>query len=753
MEQVMEEDTATPATPTTPNPPGAVTRRKLRKGTRSCWACKHRKTSCVFVSPQDSACKGCQRRRLPCISQDVPEEEAIAAAGGTRDLNTRLARVEDLMRIVLANTHDATINHEERAPRHGLRLSNPSPHAIKAAPTSASTSPSHPIPPATTERPQQETAPLESALLPRDRHAVPDRSRSPTRVEAIAQQNLFAAFPCTQDAKLLLQEAAEPSFYATLVCTQPHSRLTRQSLAQKPAPALQFPARDAHPVIIARLMLTFAITLQCPCAERLRGLSEPHHGLIQRLTAAASTWVTTPSEMHDTLDSLLCVMLEGVIEASRGSLRRAWAVNRRAMMIAQLMGLHRSHTPLLKRIDPTLDASPKSMWFRIVYIDRHLGILLNLPQGTTENIMASTPTLLDESPLGRFERLLTTVAARIIDRNQGFTPTSVSLTRSIDSELIQASDSMPPSFWRPVDFDGLIPGSLDALLETLRVAAQVYYYGLLIQLHLPHLLHKQARNDNEEYSRMACVSAAREIVTRFTSHRSFNLVSSCSRPVDFLALLASITLLLAHIDAHHRSRPRNILAHQRQSDRSLLEQALERMDLLSNINKDMIGEKSASVIRQLLDIETEAAHGIDYIATATPGDDGRESNDTDEHGNACFRLQIPYLGTIKIACHNSVSKDPWAAPVYPSALPRPTMMVSSDASQSSSDIGVHTGSTGDIEMVTPAHDTRHGTAAQPSQPEVLADFPGITADIENWTFQGIDMAFFNSLVGETSDLY
>lgn len=50
-------------------------RRKLRKGTHSCWECKRRKMRCIFDPGTNSAtCNGCQRRSSQCISQEFPPE-------------------------------------------------------------------------------------------------------------------------------------------------------------------------------------------------------------------------------------------------------------------------------------------------------------------------------------------------------------------------------------------------------------------------------------------------------------------------------------------------------------------------------------------------------------------------------------------------------------------------------------------------------------------------------------------------------
>jgi hypothetical protein len=50
-------------------------RRKIRKGTKSCWECKKRKMKCVYAdssSPADgdAICIGCQRRGFKCVSQE-----------------------------------------------------------------------------------------------------------------------------------------------------------------------------------------------------------------------------------------------------------------------------------------------------------------------------------------------------------------------------------------------------------------------------------------------------------------------------------------------------------------------------------------------------------------------------------------------------------------------------------------------------------------------------------------------------------
>ena len=72
-------------------------RRKIRKGTRSCWPCKRRKVRCSFPSPQSRVCSNCQRRGSICVGQDVPEELITSEPRQDEAIVDRLGRVEALV--------------------------------------------------------------------------------------------------------------------------------------------------------------------------------------------------------------------------------------------------------------------------------------------------------------------------------------------------------------------------------------------------------------------------------------------------------------------------------------------------------------------------------------------------------------------------------------------------------------------------------------------------------------------------------
>jgi hypothetical protein len=92
MELLMNDDNEENST--SPEPDSK--RRKLRKGTRSCWDCKKRKVKCTFKAETDAVCIACARRGAHCVSQEHPEEEAYTGDGRDK-LFERIVRVEALL--------------------------------------------------------------------------------------------------------------------------------------------------------------------------------------------------------------------------------------------------------------------------------------------------------------------------------------------------------------------------------------------------------------------------------------------------------------------------------------------------------------------------------------------------------------------------------------------------------------------------------------------------------------------------------
>jgi Fungal Zn(2)-Cys(6) binuclear cluster domain len=70
-------------------------RRKVRKGTQSCWECRRRKVRCIFAATTDANCENCRRRGTACNSQEYFDEPMPSA--GSNQVKARLGRVEELI--------------------------------------------------------------------------------------------------------------------------------------------------------------------------------------------------------------------------------------------------------------------------------------------------------------------------------------------------------------------------------------------------------------------------------------------------------------------------------------------------------------------------------------------------------------------------------------------------------------------------------------------------------------------------------
>ena len=153
------------------------------------------------------------------------------------------------------------------------------------------------------------------------------------------------------------------------------------------------------------------------------------------------------------------------------------------------------------------------MWFRILFLDRYLCLMLGLPQGCYDRSMATEARLMNDTLLGRLERVHCLVASRILERNETQAgPSHQKLTRELDVELKNAAKSLPSKWWLTPRLEHNTTDSLSLFWETRQLFGQMMHYNLLNQLHLPYML---CQVHTYDYSRLACVNASREMLSRF----------------------------------------------------------------------------------------------------------------------------------------------------------------------------------------------------------------------------------------------
>ncbi|KAK3369995.1 hypothetical protein B0H63DRAFT_305345 [Podospora didyma] len=767
------------------SPSEASKRRKIRKGTRSCWECKRRKIRCTFASDADSICIGCRRRGTQCVSQEFPEEESTPPDRG-RLMGDRIVRVEALIeKLVQQVSTDGRTPTAEPAATRTSSMSSDDLYSINP-------NPGIPTPDSLDSEPQRLFASYEvpSKRLPTPASPTPLRL-APAEYASISKA-LYAAFPCHEDFKILRSSEDTTVTFFNMMTSKSYTDIERDGIATS-SYLFEFPNPKAHPVILARQMLSLANFFQYVHPEFWKNLpvplSENPNDLMWRLANTAIRLVTHNDELLGTVEGLECVMIEGMFLTNSGNLRKGWLTFRRAMVIAQLMGLHRpeSMNPQpLKMIDPKGSIRPAFLWYRIVYADRCLSMMLGLPQGTLDKSMSSPAALASDSPMGQLERIHATIMSRILERNESNAlMREYATTQEIDREIQNSAKLLPSKWWRSPSTDDT--DHQQVFWNTMRRLNQIFHYNLLIQLHLPFMLAETSPEPKPgftkydyNYSKMTCVQASRDILTRFVDFRKTNRIAFCCRSIDFFALMAAMALLLTHLDGHRQKEGFNIFAHSRLGDRAIMEEVLESMEHLNSIKRDVLSEKSADLLRRLLAVEADAAEGRQQYSTSSIcGHD--PTSGTDEN---VLRVAVPYFGVVRIAPEGGISMetpkhpssthtlhgadhtgeteqqinpaDNWDS-VYTGALPSIAGYPSPAAAEMASGQGQHPGS-------DPAQMTQTGLPTPerfyqfaPQFPGAIGSaleeqypYPGLTAGVEDWAFQGVDMAFFDTLMRNTN---
>ncbi|KAK3373867.1 hypothetical protein B0T24DRAFT_527867 [Lasiosphaeria ovina] len=732
-------------------------RRKIRKGTQSCWECKRRKIRCTFVAaPAESVCDGCKSRRLKCVSQAFDDEatttaaaEAAAAGGGAtttptafgKDIGTRLGRIETAVHDLAKRTSAVLPSRlsAEEEPRGGGNTD-----AAKGNEQETNIT--------------RETLPTPSGV----RGGVLFRvsgDQAKDRHDELCR-TLVAAWPKPDELEVVLGFPVSTSVLFHGVICMPYANFLSKGIPT-PRDMLRLPPPGSHPVLVARALLLLAIFMQgiprfaredLGAALGDTALGSTGYGkTISRLAETVNRLVTSNDDLVGSLEGVETIMFESMYHNNAGSLRRAWVTHRRAMVIAQLMGLHRAaaataaagssnNTLMAGRLvhdAETLDRiDPEHMWYRLVISDRYLSLMLGLPQASIDSPYGSLEALEGCIPMERLERMESIAGGLILQRNSGPNIHDLAATREIDRLLQEAAAQMPAQWWLAPNVSDIIgKGNKENFGETLRIMNQFTHYHLLAQLHLPYLLLQTAPGDqNYDYSKMTAVMASREILSRFVAFRGSDAVTAYCRGIDFLAFIASTILGLAHIDARCQQQQQqrvsggstigctasvpHFLAHQRLSDRGLLERTLQGMEKMARGGKDVMAVNIASILQHLLAIEAAAASGVSYSASVSSEGTGEPGEPESEYGggeaaeaDSALRIRIPYFGTITIENRGG---EP-------------------DSASAALD------SQGFFADWEPAYGVDMAETS-------LLFVPGLTADAEDWALQGVDMALFDNLI-------
>jgi hypothetical protein len=396
-----------------------------------------------------------------------------------------------------------------------------------------------------------------------------------------------------------------------------------------------------HPAVIAKRLMMLALCLQqLPSSFDKSALSFPSplppHGsssgvdssiLIIRLWLdAVYALVTCNDDLVANAEGLEALLLQAVVQADAGHLRKAWMMGRKAISMALLLGIHHPQ-PSMATLITSCNGDEKvtretiaSLWFRANCIDRYASLVLGLPPSSKDTTFSSEERTRADSTDDRLGKAYAVCAGLIIDRNEQITmgQDGRSLTLTIERELERTFHLMDDMWWRPPSFTGT--GS--ALSNELMVLnLQVRHHLLVVMLQLPYMLNRGGQGDTQyENSCAACKHACRAVVHRFLRFRSTYRSTITGRQIDYAALLSSTTLLQGHIVKRIGIPPKQDDDHLLTDDLELVDRARQTFQdmAISSGDDDKLSTESSEALGELLryfqnDGEKQSASLIDSL--------------------------------------------------------------------------------------------------------------------------------------------
>lgn len=628
-------------------------------------------------------------------------------------------------------------------------------------------------------------------------HQKSDKNRSIELGKYLALSRvLYESLPAPQDIEIIAKARGDLSSRFYQMLTVPYNDFD-QGDTQSLDSLFERPGSNAHPVLIALYMLRIATFLQHlhpDLHKNIKGLSEPPRQMMSRLFSTAISLVTMNESLINSIEGLECVMLESLWYTNGGNLRKGLVAIRRAVTIAQLMGLHRSsrNPPQCKLLNSEKKVHPKFIWFRIVFAERHLCLMLGLPQSTVDQSMASKDMLENDTPMGRLDRMHCVIASRILQRNQSDPSRhDFALMLELDEELQKAAEDLPKKWWLHSNLATILDNPETLFWDMRRLFHQLFHYTLLNQLHLPYMLRSSINGRENQYSRITCVNASREVLSRFITFRSSDRIAFWCRTLDFLSMMAAITLLIAHLDGHRHAsmspsraqlqqaaRSENFLTHQRPGDRAMIEQVQESMEEVSRRNGDALGARSAELLRRLLSIEAEAAgghrRGVDSVIVRIPATAEDPADEANEEKSNVVSVYIPYFGTVKIAHGGIISKETPTAQKHTADTADQGWIQASETDFADNTVeNLQTWSSIPVDRNS-SNSRQTNTDVRGGKPSVLAPSAGdysnttqensiaegflqqdedllFTTGADDWVYQNVDMAFLDTLTRDVGD--
>ena len=435
-----------------------------------------------------------------------------------------------------------------------------------------------------------------------------------------------------------------------------------------------------------------------------------------RCIEAVDRLVVRDDDFSATLPGIECHLLLSKFHMNEGRLRKSWLINRRAIELAHLAGMHLS-TRKPQPSDALFERRLK-IWCALATSDRNMSFMVGLPYAVADKFFlpqVERRLKSSDSFTEQYMLRIGVIIGHMIDRNQD-SEMSVEATLKLDQELTEAYSAMPDSFL------GLEPGpdeNQEHYLE--RIPLQFMPKALRALLHLPFML-KDPYNPRFNYCHRTAIQAAREALRLYKIIRS-SIRSYLCKTLDFVAFTMTMLLIL-----HLHGSPKDLPDYSKEQD----EQDWELVGGIVSILRKAACDSGGSVAAESAHILGEIYHNR------------CEKEDWDLE--ASCKITVPYFGTITVGAGSkftaSKNKDHTTGASKASASSSSTIPSKRTASQ------IYTPPLSDTATVYSATPTDHspnsgsGTAAQFSN-----SIPSGETSISGY-FGGMEATAFSGLFGD-----
>ncbi|ORY11218.1 hypothetical protein BCR34DRAFT_484560 [Clohesyomyces aquaticus] len=599
-------------------------RKKMRKGTHSCFECRRRKIRCIYPSDNPDVCSECFARGSRCIDQENANPDVIV--DHRKNLRERVSRLEALVDSLLEDKSErtersTTETSSSKTPNIITReafpptpLSSDASSAVLQNLQHAPSERGHHVPILSViedalndaeERMKERLEPQRKDSAPspgiaQDRYTITCKhddtldDQGSTAWQAKrerAKKGLLAVLPPYDQLNKILNSNSE--WWATWrrKCSGTSGELT---LPQFTAKALA----EGNIGAIGTVVLSVGICSDEDSADRY--------------IEAVDRYLLSDDEYAATLEGMECLILKAKWYADVGQPRRAWLAYRKGLMYTQLMGLHRKRTS---------SAAHESIWWALYHGDRFISLLLGLPYGISDtHCDLSLPDMGGEymAPL-IFMNKVAILAGKVIDRNQGVAEQSFAWALQLDQELEDLWKKLDPNW---IEFSHLmVDVDTNAAEIRERVMAQMVYHQIRVYLHLPFMLKSQA-NSRFTYSRTACLNGSREVLRLYQCLRTGDVqpLYEC-KAVDFIGFTSAVLIMLGLFNFGTSG---GMSPKEQESDIRLIEISVDIFRRASSEKGGKVALQSAEVLEHMLH-KLRSGHCDDF---------------TD--------FVIPYFGTISI---------------------------------------------------------------------------------------------------------